>query len=387
MIRIRAGALCLFVVGCVSAGAPAPGPAVLRAPAAVDAGDAYSAWFADERDGVVYFGLSDFWSAYWATGDPLAELGEPGSQQIGRFDLASETFLPPLLVREAGPEVRASVWDVLAHPNGWVYYTTFYEEMGRVHPASGAVERFSSLGAGLNELALGPDGRIFATRYGDGSGERRSASDGALVALSPEGRRLAEIRLHARDGAVTAAKSVAFDPASGHVFVNADVIRNASDVQFASFELTRDLSLVSARLGDPELLFAAFAPDGFGVRVVDDGGRLGLWLREPGREPVRLDLGPRPPQDFAQDVHFAPDGTAAIAFWSGRIELVRARAGGLERARVDLERPSECLPPEGRSLVYSAFVTPDAVYATLYCGATILRAPLPADWQPVAPPD
>ena len=76
MIWIRAGALCLFIVGCVSAGAPAPGPAVLRASQAIGTGDAHSAWFADERDGVVYFGLSDFWTAYWATGDPTAELRE-----------------------------------------------------------------------------------------------------------------------------------------------------------------------------------------------------------------------------------------------------------------------------------------------------------------------
>lgn len=381
MIRIRAGALCLIVAGCVSAGAPAPGPAVLRAPRAVADGDAYSAWFADERDGVVYFGLSDFWSAYWATGDPTAELREPAAQRIGRFDLASESFLPPLLLREAGPETRASVWDVLAHPNGWIYFTTFYEAMGRVDPATGAVERFPELGAGLNELALGPDGRILATRYGDASGDRRARSDGALVAISAEGRKLAEIRLHARDGAVTAAKSVAFDPRSGHSFVNADVISDAGGVEYGSFELDADLSLVRASLGDPELLFAAFAPDGRGVRIDDAAGRLRLSLVDSGRELATLDLGPRPAQDFAQDVHFAPDGTAAVAFWSGRIELVRRREGSFEHARVDLERPPECVPPEGRSLVYSAFVAPRAVYATLYCGETILRGPLPAQWR------
>jgi hypothetical protein len=98
-----------------------------------------------------------------------------------------------------------------------------------------------------------------------------------------------------------------------------------------------------------------------------------------------LDLGPRAPVDFAQDIHFAPDGSAAIAFWSGRVELVRESDGRIEHARLDLDTPGDCRPPAGRSLVYSAFVTDRAVYATLYCGATILRAPLPADWRRVGP--
>ena len=72
----------------------------------------------------------------------------------------------------------------------------------------------------------------------------------------------------------------------------------------------------------------------------------------------------------------------AIAFWSGRVELVRERDGRFERARLQLEKPADCGPPPGRSLVYSAFAERGAVYPTLYCGAALLRAPLPEAWAP-----
>ena len=46
-------------------------------------------------------------------------------------------------------------------------------------------------------------------------------------------------------------------------------------------------------------------------------------IRDGANERAVLDLGPREATDFAQDIHIAEDGTAAIAFWSGRVELVR----------------------------------------------------------------
>jgi hypothetical protein len=95
-----------------------------------------------------------------------------------------------------------------------------------------------------------------------------------------------------------------------------------------------------------------------------------------------VDLGPRELGDFAQDIHFASDGSAAVAFWSGRVELVRERAGVFEHATLRLEKPPDCVPPAGRSLVYSAFAGARAVHATLYCGVTILRGPLPEEWRP-----
>ena len=376
-------ALCLLSVGCAWGPPRALGPAVFRAPELSQGGERYSAWFADEQAGVVYFGLSPFWTALWATGDPKADLRVPGAHLIGRFDLASESFLPPLVARAAGPDVRASVWDVLAHPNGWVYYTTFYEEMGRVRPATGEVEYFPALGRGLNELALGPEGQIYVTRYGSGLDAPERAGDGGLVVVSEDGRKLRETTLHARDGAVTAVKSVAVDPRSGRAFVNADVLREKGDVEFARFVIEPDLESVFVLTETPELLFVAFDRSGRGILVEDADGRLRLSIADGERQLASVDLGARAPADFAQDIHFAPDGTAAIAFWSGRVELVREREGRLEHARIDLDKPGDCGPPAGRSLVYSAFVAARAVYATLYCGATILRGPLPADWRPV----
>jgi hypothetical protein len=375
--------LCLLVAGCASGPPGELGPQVFRAPELSESGERYSAWLADERDGVVYFGLSPFWTALWATGDPTADLRVPGAHLVGRFDLASESFLPALVAREAGPDVRSSVWDVLAHPNGWVYYTTFYEEMGRVRPATGEVEHFPALGRGLNELALGPRGEIYVTRYGSGLDDPKRTGDGALVVVSETGSKLDEVPLHARDGAVTAVKSVAVDPRSGRVFLNADVLLDGGGVEFANFVLEADLSLLRVSDGDAELLFIAFDRNGRMFAVEDDAGRLRLSLRDGERERATLDLGARVPADFAQDIHFAPDGSAAIAFWSGRVELVRERDGRLEHARIELDKPGDCGPPAGRSLVYSAFATARAVYATLYCGETILRGPLPATWRPI----
>jgi hypothetical protein len=75
-------------------------------------------------------------------------------------------------------------------------------------------------------------------------------------------------------------------------------------------------------------------------------------------------------------VHFAADGRAVIAFWSGRVEVLREIPASENYAatRVQLEKPAGCEPP---ALFYSAFLEPGGIYATLYCEATIVRAPLP----------
>ncbi|MFI5315096.1 MAG: hypothetical protein ACHQ6T_05315 [Myxococcota bacterium] len=365
-------ALSLFVSACAASSAPQ-----LYRSAVVGFGqERYSAWFADERAGVIYFGLSPFWTAMRAHGgDPRADLLEPSAHLIGRFDTERGQFLPPLVARRPGPDSASSVWDVLAHPNGWIYYTTYFEEMGRVRPGMGDVEHFDALGTGLNEIALGPDGNLYVTRYGAGRG--RAAQDGALVVVSPEGRLLRETRLHARDGAVTAPKSVAVDPLGGDVWLNADVIAPDGAVTFAAFHLASDLRELARVDPPPELLFVAFDRLGRGFFVEDRSGRLELRVTRAGAELLRLDLGPRVAADFAQDIHFAADGTAAIAFWSGRVELVRQTAAGFERARVDFVRPAECAGPETGAIFYSAFVESLSVYATLYCDAAIARAPLP----------
>jgi hypothetical protein len=335
----------------------------------------YSAWFADERNGVIYFGLSPFWTEMRARGTPTGDMAEESAHLIGRFELGRNDFLPMLVARRAGPDSRSSVWDVLAHPNGWVYYTTYFEEMGRVRPGTGEVEHFD-VGSGLNEIAVGPNGNLFVTRYGSGDPSQRAAQDGALVEISPEGKLVREVALHARDGAFSAPKSVAVDPLSGEVWLNADVIGPDGAVSFATFHLGADLVVRERIAAPPELMFVAFARDGLGVFVEDDGGAVRARMVRGGRELARVDLGPRAATDFAQDVHFARDGTAAIAFWSGRVELVREDSvKGYSARRVQLEKPSDCADPDQHAIFYSAFLEPGGVYATLYCDATIVRAP------------
>jgi hypothetical protein len=365
-------ALFLFLSAC----ALSSEPELYRSTVVGFGSERYSAWFADERGGVIYFGLSPFWTELRAHGgDPTADLREESAHLIGRFDTEREKFLPPLVARRPGPDSHSSVWDVLAHPNGWIYYTTFFEEMGRVRPGMGDVERFDSLGTGLNEIALGPDQNLYVTRYGSGAEHGRAVRDGSVAVISPDGRLLREAAVHARDGAVTAPKSLSVDPRSGDVWLNADVIAPDGSVTFAVFHLGADLALRERIDPPPELLFVAFDRDGRGFFVEDRSGRLGLRVTRGGSELARLDLGPRAPLDFAQDVHFAPDGTAAIAFWSGRVELVRERNGAFEHAQVVLARPEECA--ETHAVFYSAFVEARSVYATLYCDAAIARAPLP----------
>ncbi len=382
MPRWRAGALSLLLAGCAWLPTHDSSTKAFRAPDVRVGAERYSAWFADERDGVVYFGLSPFWTELWATGDPRAELRQPGAHLIGRFSLDREAFLPPLVARAAGSDVRSSVWDVLAHPNGWIYYTTFYEPMGRIRPETGEVETFPELGRGLNELAVGPGGRIYVTRYGSGLDDPGATQDGALLVIDEDGHKLGEAALHARDGAVTAVKSVSVDPRSGRAFVNADVLFPDARVEFAHFELDPDLRVLSLEAGDPELLFIAFASDGRSFSVWEEGGRLRLSIGDGVRERASFDLGARLATDFAQDIQISSDGTAAIAFWSGRVDLVRERDRHIEHASLMLEKPADCAPPLGRSLVYSAFATGRAVYATLYCGIAVLRGPLPSEWQP-----
>lgn len=343
----------------------------------------YSAWFGDEAGGVIYFGLSPFWTELRAHGgDPTADLLEPSAHLIGRFEVERESFLPPLVVRRPGPESRSSVWDVLAHPNGWIYYTTYFEEMGRVRPGLNEIEHFDDVGTGLNEIALGRDGNLYVTRYGagiEGDGSAREG-DGSVVVISPEGALLREQPLHARDGATTAPKSIAVDPLSGEIWTNADVVAPNGGVSYATFHLDADLRVLEKGTA-PELMFVAFDPTGRGFFVEDDAGRLRVRVTRKGAELARLDLGPRVAADFAQDVHFGAGGVAAIAFWSGRVELVRERDGEWEHARVTLERPAECVSPGQSAVFYSAFAESHSVYATLYCDAAIVRAPLPESYD------
>jgi hypothetical protein len=142
----------------------------------------YCAWFGDVRDGTLYFGQAAFWSAYRASGEnPRADLAAAGPQPIGRFDLGRGELLPPLEV--GGADARSGVWGVHAHPNGRVYFTTYFESMGWVDPRSGEVQHLEALGPYLNEIAPGPNGNLLVSRYAAADG----AGSGSILLITPEG--------------------------------------------------------------------------------------------------------------------------------------------------------------------------------------------------------
>jgi len=64
-------------------------------------------------------------------GDPRADLRLEGPRPIGRFDLRTEQMLPALVTSpDTSVPTHSGVRDVLAHPNGRIYYTTYFEESG-----------------------------------------------------------------------------------------------------------------------------------------------------------------------------------------------------------------------------------------------------------------
>lgn len=312
-------AACL-VLSCETV-APIPLARVHVAPAPDSGGETSCAWFADAHGSVLYFGVSAFWSALRSSGgDPKADLIQPGPRWIGRFDLANERFFEPLELRPAG--AATGVWDVLAHPNGRVYFTTYFDLAGSVDPATGEVLEFAGAGLGLNELALGPDGGILATRYGYGANP-----EGSLVVLSEAGDVQAEHVLSDASGRRVLAKSLAFDPLRREFWLNTDLL--PAEDGAAILHDTRVLASDGAeqlRLTDPELQFFAFAADGTGFFAEVSGQR--LWLRR--RSPagldrfVGLDDGFDAAHDFVQDLRLTQDGRAVLTRWSGRVHVVNA---------------------------------------------------------------
>ena len=340
-------------------------PAV-RTPASAPEGGA-CAWFGDERGDVLYFGISRFWRAQRnASGDATAELRAGGARELGRFDLAHEAPLAPLAIGPGG--AKSGVWDVLAHPNGWIYFTTFWERSGRVNPASGAVEWFDAAGDGLNELALGPGSQVLATRYG------RGGASGSVVVLNEHGDVVAEHALAPADGVVTAAKSLAYDPGRNAVWLNTDLLPSRGG---ATAHDARVLSLADgqelARWGAPELQFMTFAADGAGflversdelllLRVIPPSTRAPLQLA--GRILVLDDAFPA--LDFAQDVKLAPDGAAIVTRWSGVVHV--ASADGAVRTLT--------LPNREGGLYYTGVARDGEVCATRCAGIDVICVPL-----------
>jgi len=349
-------------------------------------GERYCAWYGEAREGVLYFGFAPFWSAmHDAGGDPTADLLTAGPQPIGRFELAAraraiETF-------EVGePGARSGVWDVLPHPNGRLYFTTFYEDAGWLDLATGAVTHLSTLGRGLNELALGPRGRVIASRYG-GYGDDPTAT-GSLVVLEPYGALAFEAPLAAPDGFVVAPKTVAYDPLRRRYWIATDLVRRRDDAPDPASEhpaIVLDASgreIARVDVDDAgrelELQFVRFDRDGRGVGAVVAGSELWLVDLSGGGVPSEL-LDPRRGLlldsafarafDFVQDVAFGPQGEVLVTRWSGAIHVVR----GARAARVDLPRTAE------PGLFYAAALTPDGLVCATVCDDEIAIECAPLD--------
>jgi hypothetical protein len=360
------GGLCVaFALSCRLA-APAAAVRVHAAPAPDGGAERSCAWFGDVRGAVLYFGVSAFWSALRAAGgDATADLATAGPRWIGRFDLDRERFLPPLELRPGG--AATGVWDVLAHPNGRIYFTTYFDLAGSVDPATGAVQEFADAGLGLNELALGADGRVLVTRYGFGADSR-----GSLVVLSEAGAVIAEHVLHGPPGLRAAAKSLAFDPLRREVWVNTDLFPagGAGGVAHDARVLGAD-GREQRLVADPELQFFVFARDGSGYFAEVSEGRLRLRERSPrGLDRfVPLDDAFDSAHDFVQELHAEPDGSVLVTRWSGRVHVVEA---GGRRVR-DLALPRG----ETGDLYYTAARSGERLCATRCGGIEVVCADLP----------
>ncbi|MDH3211090.1 MAG: hypothetical protein OEM05_01270 [Myxococcales bacterium] len=329
------------------------------------AAERYCAWYGDARGGTLYFGQAAFWSAFHGPGaGPRADLARAGPAMIGRFNLARERLLEPLDVSAGGD--RSGIWDVLAHDNGRLYFTSYFESAGWVDPATGVTRRLASLGPGLNELAHGPNGTLLASRY---------VEAGSVVHFGAEGTLLAEHPLRAPPGFAALPKTVAFDPSRGEIWVTTDLLPAA-----AGSAARHDAYVLDAagrelrRIETPEIQFVAFAEDGTGYRAEVESRRLALRIVPPapadadGGRLVPLDDDFPTQLDFVQDIQMHPDGRAVVARWSGRVHVV-----GPELRVRSLRLPA--LEPGG--LYYTAALSDGRVCATYCAGVTVVCRDLP----------
>jgi hypothetical protein len=291
---------------------------------------------------VLYFGQSAFWQALRAGGGrPDADLDRVGPQPIGRFDLRRERFLEPL---ELGVGTdRTGVWDVLAHPNGRIYYTTYFEAAGWVDPESGRRQRLPALGYGLNELAPGPDGNLLASRYATPDG------DGGVAVLDPRGQLVTEYRLEPRAGYTIGPKTVAFDPARGEIWVTSDLLPAAGDPPRHDAYLLDRNGREKRRIEQPEIQFVA-SPAAPGPSP------------EAGRR-IRLDDAFAAEYDFVQDIQPARDGRVVVTRWSGWVHVIDA-AGEARAVRLPT--------PEPEGLYYTAVLEGGRICATYCAGVTVV---------------
>lgn len=333
------------------------GPRVVHAEAPSKA-ERYCAWFGDSDGEILYFGVSAFWSAFRAAGDPEADLAAPGPQWIGRFDLGSERFLPPLDL--GAPDSAGGVWDVLAVGDR-IYFTDYFGSSGWVSRDGGRVVRFPQLGGGLNEIARGPGGALLVTRYGDAG-----HGGGSVLVVGPDGELLAEHALESAPGSFVAPKSVAFDPVRQEIWVNADLLAEpGGEVLGRETRVLGRGGAERARFARPEVQFMTFGADGTGWFAEADGPFLSLRIRPPDRASSPVLTGRRVPLDdafageldFVQDVKLGGDGVALVTRWSGVVHRV-TRDGDVRTLR---------LPGEPGDLAYTGVLHGERVCATR-CG-------------------
>jgi hypothetical protein len=348
---MRVGALLLVLACAVPAGQPS---FYVEAPPSSE--ESYCAWFADTSETVLYFGEAAFWSEMRRTGSPEGERERKGPVRIGRFDLLQRRLLEPLTI--AASE-ESGTWDVLAHPNGRVYFTTFFGRAGFVEPATGEVMRFGAETLGLNELALGPEARVLATRYGSSRGD-----GGAIVVLDPDGALVAELPLDPPAGYRVAAKSVAWDPGRAEIWVNTDLLPEAGGPILHDARVLDAEGRERLRFDVPELHFMLFREDGTGYLAVVEGEVLSLAVLPPSRRAALaearrwvLDEAFPSDYDFVQDLRETPDGGVLATRWSGRTHRLR----GTELRSYALPRPH----PNG--LYYTGVIAADHLCAT-FCG-------------------
>jgi len=357
----------IAVLPAVAACATLPPAPVLRAAAAPSKEERFCAWFGDARDGVLYFGESAFWSEYRGHGnDPAADLLINGPKRIGRFDLKREEMLDPLAVAEEAP---SGTWDVLAHPNGRIYFTSFFEPAGWVDPASGEIGSLTALGDGLNELALGPDGSILATRYASSR-----SRDGAVVQFDPDGGLIAEYPLQGPPGYFAAAKSITWDPIRRRIWINTDLVPKGKEPVRYDARVFDEHGHELLRYDTPSLHFMSFGSDGTGYFAEVEGRVLQLRIVPPDLE----DPNPRagrvvvldadfPFGDAVQDVRGDGKGRVVVTRWSGHIHIV-----GPEDRVETLVLPR----PDLNGLYYTGELTDGRVCVTYCADVTVVCAPL-----------
>ncbi len=318
----------------------------------------YCAWFGDVAGDELIFGVSAFWGAMGgAQGDPTADLQIDGPQWIGRFDLEERLMREPVDVSTGLHP--GGVWDVLAMPEGRVFFSSYFDAAGIADLETGEAERLPELGLGLNEWAHGPDGTVLVTRYGF-AGDR----EGSVLVLDDQGKRLAEHVLAAPDGMHVAAKSLAFDPLLREIWVNTDLLPDGDGDIGHDLRVLRWDGTERSRWSEPEVQFMTFAADGTGAFAELEGSNLWLRWRTPGTAGgppldslVLLDSSFPVGLDFVQDVRLDGNGLAVVTRWTGQIHLVDTEG---QQRRIHMPRPAG-------ELYYTAVLRGDQVCATR-CG-------------------